>query len=130
MCTASHVPAQVEYIGEDVKKSVWGGGASGGVVSATSVPGDYALLQNYPNPFNAATVIHYRLADADQVRLAVYNVLGQSIMALVDESQGAGDYSVTWGGRDDAGNGVASGVYFYRLQVGEMVAIRKMTLLK
>jgi len=62
--------------------------------------------------------------------LKIYNVLGEEVRTLVDEMKEPGHYSVTWDGRDNLGNHVASGVYFYRLEVGEFVATRKMALVR
>jgi hypothetical protein len=97
---------------------------------AKAVPSEYTLDQNYPNPFNAATVISYSLAHDGQVDLAVYNVLGQRVATLVSDFQAPGTYRVTWTGADDNGNTIASGIYFYRLQIGGQVQTRKMVLLK
>jgi hypothetical protein len=94
------------------------------------VPESFRLSQNYPNPFNNATRIEYDLPTASRVSIDVYNVLGQKVTNLVDETKPAGLYDVIWGGTDDDGDAVASGVYFYRLVAGEQVAARKMMLLK
>jgi len=64
------------------------------------------------------------------VRLAVYNLLGQQIRVLVEEVQGAGGYAVEWNGLDAAGQQVAGGVYFYRLEAGAQVVVRKMLFAK
>jgi hypothetical protein len=84
----------------------------------------------YPNPFNPETNISYRLPEAGEVSLIVYNVMGQEVARLVDRYQAAGLYTVRWTGRDDSGVQVASGIYFYRLQAGEFGLTRKMMLLK
>ena len=86
---------------------------------------DYRLLQNYPNPFNPITAISYRLSAVSDVKLTVYNVLGQKIRTLVNEKQSAGKYRVSF----DA-SGLAGGVYFYRLQAGDFTATRKMILMQ
>ena len=62
--------------------------------------------------------------------LKVFNLLGQEVRTLVDEPQDAGYYTVTWNGRDGSGNEVSSGVYFYRLTVGDFYATKRMVLLK
>jgi len=97
-----------------------------------SLPTEFRLLQNYPNPFNPSTTIDFELNNgiAQQVHLAIYNLLGQEVVILVDEPRAAGRYSVVWEGRDRRGLAVTSGVYIYRLQVGAAVQIRKMTLVK
>ena len=80
-------------------------------------PVGFALGQSYPNPFNPATIIPYELAATAPVRLEVFNVLGQRVVTLVDAEQAAGHYAVEWDGRDASGQGVAAGVYIYRLTV-------------
>ncbi len=110
-----------------------------------ALPKKFALFQNYPNPFNATTVIRYslpvdhsspttlkglaeegsRATSRIYVRLEVYNILAQKVATLVDEKQTPGYKTVTW----DA-EGMASGIYFYRLKAGEFTAVRKMLLLK
>jgi hypothetical protein len=95
-----------------------------------AVPGRYALHQNYPNPFNPETAIRYSLAQAGPARLAVYNVLGQEVVTLVDAHQAAGAHEIVWSGVDSGGRAVSSGLYFYRLQAGEFSETRKMVLLR
>ncbi len=90
----------------------------------------FDLIQNYPNPFNPTTTINYSLARASNVRLTVYNLLGQIVITLVNERQSAGNHSVAWNSTDRAGHPVASGVYFYRITAGDFVASKKMMLLK
>lgn len=93
-------------------------------------PVSFGLGQNYPNPFNPSTSIAYQLPRANQVRIQVYNTLGQRIRTLVDEKREAGKYSVLWKGDDESGSPVATGMYFYRMEAGEFVAVRKLLLLK
>ena len=94
-------------------------------------PEVYALSDNYPNPFNPETTIKYELPAAGDVRLEVYNMLGQVVTTLVDKQQAAGRYVFLWQGTNDNGNSVGSGIYFYRIQVGsEFQSVRKMLLLK
>ncbi len=88
------------------------------------IPEVWSLSQNYPNPFNASTLISFGLPVDAQVRLEVYNILGQRVTTLRDEFMPAGTHSVTWNAD------VASGVYFYRLQTDEFTETRKMTLMK
>jgi hypothetical protein len=99
-------------------------------VGNTPLPARYALEANHPNPFNPQTMIAYDLAGAGKSRLTVYDVNGARIRELVNVNQRAGHYTVTWDGRDDNGQAVASGVYFYRLASGPFNQTRKMVLLK
>jgi len=88
-------------------------------------PTVFALEQNYPNPFNPSTAIAYDVAAPSDVRLAVYDILGREVSVLVNERKGPGNYSVKFDASD-----LASGVYVYRLQAGNVVRTRKMILLK
>ncbi len=88
------------------------------------------LLQNYPNPFNPKTIIRYVLPRATQIRLNVYNVKGEFVAALVDGHVGAGRNEVSWDAKDFRGKAVASGVYFYRLVIGDFMQTKKMVLIK
>lgn len=96
----------------------------------TATPETFALQQNYPNPFNPETRIQYTIAQAGEVELSVFNLLGQRVATLVDGVQESGSYSVTWNGLDDHGRRVASGVYVYRLVAGEQTLTRKMVMLR
>ena len=78
-------------------------------------PTDFALNQNYPNPFNPSTVISYTLSESSVVTLRIIDVLGREVATLVNSSQVAGTYSVTWKGMDMNGVDMPSGSYFYRL---------------
>ena len=94
------------------------------------VPGTFLLSQNYPNPFNDRTSITYGLPFDSQVRIDVFNILGQHIQTLVNRERVAGTYPVEWDGTNRSGETVATGVYFYRLRAGSHVETRKMLLLK
>ncbi|MBN1999292.1 CotH kinase family protein [candidate division KSB1 bacterium] len=85
----------------------------------------FQLFQNYPNPFNPSTTIRVYVAGDADIKLAVFNILGQEVARLVDGFFAAGSYDILW----NAGN-LAGGVYFYRLQAGDYVAVRKLILLK
>ncbi len=97
---------------------------------APSIPTQFALRQNYPNPFNPSTTIRYDLKENVEVRLEIFNILGQKVRALVNERQAAGSRSVIWDARNDIGETVTSGVYIYRISAGEFVNSHKMILLK
>jgi len=89
------------------------------------IPLYFSLEQNYPNPFNPATTISFNISTASHVKLAVYNVLGQTVATLVDARMNAGQQSVVF----DASK-LASGVYFYRLNAGDFTSVKKLMLLK
>ena len=94
------------------------------------LPDGFALNQNYPNPFNPSTTITYSLGTSAAARVVVYDVLGRKVRTLVDGHLSAGTHSVTWNGRTGEGAMAASGIYFYRLETGEVTATRQMLLLK
>jgi len=102
------------------------------IIEVNLLPIQFTLFQNYPNPFNSATIIKYALpAGEHQVKLIIYDLMGHQIRTLVNnENQQAGVYQISWKGRDDDGNVVASGVYFYRLQAGNQFFIKKIVLLE
>jgi len=87
-------------------------------------------LRNHPNPFNPETEISYTLPEAAEVRLTVYNMLGQKVKTLVDEYQVAGHKTVSWDGTGERGNKAASGIYFYRIKAGEFEDTKRMILMK
>lgn len=89
------------------------------------VPEDFALHQNYPNPFNPTTEIGFSLPEASHTTLDIYNIMGQTVATLIDEYRQAGNHEVTWNA-----NGIASGVYLYRLTAGEFTDTKRMLLLK
>ncbi len=95
-----------------------------------STPGNFSLSQNYPNPFNPTTIIKYQIAKESNVSLAIYNTLGQMVKTLVNTIQPAGSYSITWNGTNQAGLKLSSGIYFYRLNAGNFVVVKKMMMLK
>lgn len=86
----------------------------------------FKLYANYPNPFNPSTIINYSLASPFQVELKIYNTLGRGIRTLVNSMQPVGSHEVSWDGRDNGGDVVASGTYFYQLRTESVVETRKM----
>jgi len=92
-------------------------------------PEESALFQNYPNPFNPSTRIQYSLEKAAQVSLKVYNVLGDEVATLVNGRQEAGSYTVSFNTNKGKLN-LSSGVYFYRLEAGSFVSMKKLILMK
>jgi hypothetical protein len=98
--------------------------------SGTVTPRVFALKANYPNPFNPMTKISFSLPEAQYVIMNVYSVDGTRVASLINETRTAGLHEVLWTGRDDAGQSVASGIYFYRIEAGPYSQVRKMTLMK
>ena len=99
-------------------------------VQQTNLPDNFSLSHNYPNPFNPETQIEYALSRNCQVKLIVFNILGQKVKTLVDEFQTVGYKTTHWDGKDEAGKEVASGVYFYKLKAGDYNETKKMILMK
>ena len=96
-----------------------------------AIPVAFSLEQNYPNPFNPSTNIVFKLAKSADVKLTIYNLLGQRVAVLLDnKTQIAGKHSVQWDGRDEAGNLVSSGLYIYKIEAGDFTQARKMLLMK
>lgn len=94
----------------------------------------FSLLQNYPNPFNPSTAIRYDLSSPAHVTLDIYDASGRKIKTLVNRNQSVGRQQVTWYGLSEEGESVASGIYFYRIQIdtreGSFVDQRRMTMIK
>jgi len=103
---------------------------------ATSIedipPGGFVnrLFQNFPNPFNPTTAIRYSVAEKTTVEIEIYDLRGRIIRTLIRGEVEPGLYEAVWNGRDDAGQTVPSGVYFYRLKVGSYDSVMKMLMLK
>ncbi|RKX30425.1 MAG: hypothetical protein DRP71_15060, partial [Verrucomicrobia bacterium] len=96
-------------------------------ISGADTPKIFNLGANYPNPFNPMTKINFSLPEAQDVMLAVYSLDGRKVATLLNETRGAGPHEVVWMGRNDAGQAVASGTYFYRIDAGPYSQVRKMT---
>jgi len=94
------------------------------------IPSEFTLSKNYPNPFNPITHLDYSLPKRSQVRLRVYNMVGQEIITLINEEKQYGNYSISWNGIDSKGRNVASGVYFAELRSNDKSSVTKMLLLK
>ncbi len=88
------------------------------------------LSQNVPNPFNPTTTISYSIPQKGKVEIEVFNIKGQKVTTLVNESKEAGSHSAIWDGRDSSDKPCSSGIYFYRLQNGSHTQTRKMLLLQ
>lgn len=140
---SSYTPVQSSSIQVGQTVTVWASQDQGGNLKAVqvqqisgsvtsvndgsneSLPTNYELNQNYPNPFNPTTTISFTLSKVENVRLTVYNIIGQEVASLVNEQMNAGLHIVTFNAVK-----LATGIYFYRLQAGGFVAIKKMVLLK
>ena len=94
------------------------------------LPSEYALFQNYPNPFNPSTQISFDVPNSEFVTLRVYNLLGQDVKTLINQSMTPGRYTVEWNGNDMLNNDVASGVYFYELRGESFISRKKMLLIR
>jgi hypothetical protein len=111
--------------------SIWGTARLGPAVvvgvqpEAPSIVSAFKLEQNYPNPFNPSTKITYSVAKTGRVRLAVYDVLGTQVAELVNGTEAAGTYTVNFGAQN-----LSSGVYFYKLEAGNTMLVKKMMFLK
>jgi hypothetical protein len=92
-------------------------------ISSGVIPNSFGLSQNYPNPFNPSTTIEFNLPTRSHVSIEIFNILGQRVRRLVDETRSAGSYRIAWDGTDGSGEAVSTGVYY-------IVASRKMLLLK
>ena len=90
-----------------------------------STPSEFKLNQNYPNPFNPSTTVSFTIPKATNVKLNIYNQIGQQVGELVNRNLEAGSYDYTWNAE-----GQSSGIYFYELQANEFKSVRKMTLIK
>jgi hypothetical protein len=94
-------------------------------VTEKLLPKEFALDQNYPNPFNPSTNIEYAVPRESRVQLVVYNVLGQQVATLVNEVKAAGYYTASFNATH-----FSSGLYFYRMNAGEVSFLKKMLLVK
>ncbi|HLX11298.1 MAG TPA: T9SS type A sorting domain-containing protein, partial [Bacteroidota bacterium] len=99
------------------------------IAEGLSKPKSFALHQNYPNPFNPTTVIKYDLPEDGRVLLRVYNILGELVTTLVDGTETAGYKSVSFN-TASIGGGLSSGVYFYRLETGSFIDVKKLAVIR
>jgi len=108
-----------------------GQGSSEVAATPLTAPETFRLEQNHPNPFNPTTTIRYHVSVASPITLTIFNLAGERVQTLVNaEFKPAGNYSVLWNGRDQAGRSAPSGVYLYRLETGATMQVKKMTLMK
>ncbi len=95
-----------------------------------NLPSGYTVSQNYPNPFNPSTTISYTLAMRTNVRIEIFNLLGQSVLTLINKEQTSGSYQIVWDGKDASYQKVSSGIYLYRITTDNFTSSKKMLLLK
>ena len=93
-------------------------------------PVKFELKNNYPNPFNPETRIPFSVDKTQNIKLEIYNISGKLVRTLIRASFAKGNFEATWNGTDDAGSGVASGVYFSRLQGESISKVRQLLLIK
>jgi len=96
----------------------------------SKVPLSFSLKQSFPNPFNTETVIEYFLPKESQVKITIYNLLGQKVKILLDQRELAGQKRVNWDGKNEKGETLSSGIYFYRVETEDLAQTKKMVLLK
>ncbi|MBS1517437.1 MAG: T9SS type A sorting domain-containing protein [Bacteroidetes bacterium] len=121
--SSDNIGYAVGYYARIMKTS--NGGVTFAGIEYSSIPGSFSLGQNYPNPFNPKTVIKYQVPASGNVSLKVYDIIGNEIAVLVDKLHNAGSYSVEFNG-----NNFSSGIYFYRIQYGNISDTKKMMLIK
>jgi hypothetical protein len=132
-------PAITDVLSDDVDLTLAHFSDIGWLDLATGIAGDetpslrasdVALLPAYPNPFNPSTTIRYEITSAQRITLGVYDVQGRLVKTLADRAENAGAHEITWQGRDNRGQIVASGIYLVRLAGEDQVATRKIIMLK
>lgn len=99
-------------------------------VSISLPPKPLTLYQNFPNPFNPVTTIKFFNPRPEHIALTIYDSGGRKIRSLIDADKGTGWHTVKWNGTNDSGNGVGSGVYYYRLTAGKKVITKKLVMLR
>ncbi|MCB1182198.1 T9SS type A sorting domain-containing protein [bacterium] len=99
-------------------------------VGDDALPAAFRLAAAVPNPFNPSTLVRFSLAQDGPAAVDVLDLQGRHVRTLVAGAMSAGEQTVRWDGRDDAGRGVSSGAYFIRLRAGDRIATRKVTLMK
>ncbi|HTY59342.1 MAG TPA: choice-of-anchor D domain-containing protein [Bacteroidota bacterium] len=122
-------PGDLTVAGTD-NRALAGVGTAVAHEEVQGAPSSYALQQNYPNPFNPTTEIRFSVPSPSEVKLVVYNTLGQEVRTLFAGHAEPGTRVVRWDGRDDRGGALSSGMYVYRITAGDFVQSRKMLLLK
>jgi hypothetical protein len=103
---------------------------STGIKKSHNLPDEFVLHPAYPNPFNPTTTIRYELFESARVSLKIYNMVGEEIITLVNDTQPPGEKLVLWDAKNNLGQIVASGIYFYQLQVNGEVRTKKLIFMK
>ncbi|PKK84080.1 MAG: hypothetical protein CVT49_05510 [candidate division Zixibacteria bacterium HGW-Zixibacteria-1] len=111
--------AAIDYLSTDVSD-----------IEIPVLPVRFELDQNYPNPFNPETQIDFNIPSRSHVNISIYNMLGQMVATLTDREYEAGGHCLVWDGTDMTGSRASSGIYFYRMKVGDLAIARKMLLIK
>jgi hypothetical protein len=119
-------PDKAGVNGQRVQSLLAGARQDGFAGQQALIPREFNLYQNYPNPFNPTTTISFNLPKASNVILKVFNILGEEVATLVSKRLPAGSHSYQWSNTE----GIASGVYLYRLEADGFVRTRKMILLE
>ena len=94
------------------------------------LPKEFALHNNYPNPFNPVTNITYDIPEVADVKVEIYNVMGQKVRTLASHQHQPGRYRIQWAATNDYGQPVSSGMYIYKIQAGNFSAVKKLVLMK
>ena len=94
------------------------------------IPEEFALHQNYPNPFNPVTTIAFDVPEQSDVLVEIYSVTGQRVKTLVNQNIDAGFHKIMWNGTNDAGVGLASGMYIYKISANNFTNVKKLIFMK
>ncbi|MCP4704907.1 MAG: T9SS type A sorting domain-containing protein [candidate division Zixibacteria bacterium] len=116
--------------GSDIYILKLSGESTDSPIDPYAIPSGYELAQNYPNPFNMSTRIEFELPRISAVKLTIYNILGEIVRDWTYDIIYPGGNCVTWDGKNNYGDEIASGIYFYRLTAGEFIETKKMVLVK
>ena len=122
--TADFALSDIQKITFQISGQFTGADKQAGLIRA------FALFQNYPNPFNPTTTIKYEVPRAGRVQTSIFSVTGQFVRDITLDASRPGVFQVTWDGRNNNGELVASGIYFYRVKFEQSVLTQKMMLLK
>ena len=93
-----------------------------------NMPTSFSLYQNFPNPFNPQTTIQFSIPNQSNVALEIYDIAGKKVKTLINERLDTGFYTINWDGKNEYGENVSSGIYFYILKAGNFKETRKMLL--